>query len=121
MTLDHEVVKKKALLIAVMNGKYYGGGFLPTPMSEIQDGLLDICVVEDMPLLRIFKMLPKYFKGQHTDLPEVRFYQSERVTLKTAEPVLYGCDGETHHATAIEYQLQRKALALRVPQGSTLL
>lgn len=121
MILDGKEVKKNALLIAVMNGKYYGGGFLPTPMADIQDGLLDICVIEDMKFSRIVKVLPKYFKGQHLDIPEVSFYQAKSALLNTPDQVLYGCDGETKYATRIEYKLFEKALPLRVPKGSTLL
>jgi len=121
MILDGKEIKKHALLIAVMNGKYYGGGFLPTPMADIQDGLFNICVVENMKFSRIVKVLPKYFKGEHIGIPEISFYQANTAILNTPNEVLYGCDGETKYATNIEYRLFKKALSLRVPQGSTLL
>ena len=121
MILDGKEIKKNALLIAVMNGKYYGGGFLPTPMADIQDGLFNICVVEDMKFSRIVKVLPKYFKGEHLGIPEISFYQAKTAILNTPNEVLYGCDGETKYATRIKYQLFKKALSLRVPKESTLL
>lgn len=120
MTLDDQVLTSKALLIAVMNGKFYGGGFLPTPEADIQDGMLDVCVVKDMRLKRILKLLPQYFKGKHVGLPEVDFYRSTNVTLITDNPVLYGCDGETNTASMIEYKLIKDGLMLRVPKMSSL-
>lgn len=121
MDLDNERISKKALLIAVMNGKFYGGGFAPTPDANIQDGTFDICVVESMPLFRILKLLPLYFKGKHVGLPEVSFYRSAYVKLKTDKPVLYGCDGEVSQASEIEYQLIKAGLSLRVPKESDLI
>ncbi|MDD3924906.1 MAG: diacylglycerol kinase family lipid kinase [Erysipelotrichaceae bacterium] len=121
MYLDNDrYISKKALLIAVMNGRFYGGGFLPTPDANIQDGNLDICVVESMRLVRILKLLPRYFKGQHVGLPEVSFYKSSYVKLKTDHPVLYGCDGEVNQASMIEYHLVRSGLSLRIPKESDL-
>ncbi len=115
-----QTLKQKALLVAVMVGGYYGGGFYPTPMADIQDGMFDVLIADDMKVSRIFNLLPKYMKGKHVGLKEVRFYQTDRLTLISDTPVLYGCDGEPVLETKIEYRLVKGGLALRVPKSSPL-
>ena len=118
--MGDKVIQQKALLVAVMNGRNYGGGFTPTPMADLQDGLFDVVIANDMKLSRIFVLLPKYMKGTHVGLPEVAFYQASEVTLDSDEPVLYGCDGEPILERHIEYKLVKNGLLLRVPKASAL-
>ena len=120
MTFDGKELKQKALLVAVMVGGYYGGGFYPAPMADIQDGKFDIVIADDMKIARIFNLLPKYMKGTHVGIPEVKFYQTDRITLVSDTPVLYGCDGEPILESKIEYRLVKGGLNLRVPKASPL-
>ncbi len=55
------------LLLAVANASYYGGGFCASPMSELQDGLLDVILVKKTTRLRFLTVVGKYKKGEHFD------------------------------------------------------
>lgn len=120
MTINGETIHKTGLMIVVMNGRYYGGGFLPTPMADIQDSELDVLIVDDMKVSRIFKLLPMYMKGEHLGMPEVTAYKTDAITLKTKEPVMYGCDGETNTESFIQYRVVKGGLSLRIPAQSGL-
>ena len=43
----------KMLLCTINNGKYYGGGFMITPKGIIDDGMLNLCVVDGIPRWKI--------------------------------------------------------------------
>ena len=58
-----EVFAGKYLSIAFGVGKYSGGGMRQTPLAELGDGLLDIAVIPDIPLMVIAKEVPKLFTG----------------------------------------------------------
>lgn len=116
ITIGDKVLDRKSLLVAAMVGQYYGGGFHPSPIADLQDGLLDVIIVKEMKLSRILVVLPKYMKGTHMDLPEVEYLQTDALTLDADRPVLYGCDGEPILETHIEYHVEKGALNLRVPQ-----
>jgi diacylglycerol kinase (ATP) len=118
--INGEIIKRKAILMAIMNGRWYGGGFQPAPDASIQDGLFDICVVSDMSLIRILKLLPKYFKGTHGGNPEVEFYKTTALTLKTDTMCSVSCDGETSKQDHLKFKLVPKGLRLRVPSASIL-
>ncbi len=120
LEINHEIIKQKSLLIAIMNGRWYGGGFQPTPMASIQDGMLDVCVVSDCSFMRTLQLLPKYFKGTHVNEPEVKFYRSDSFELKTDRLCSVSCDGETSKQDKINFKLVKNGLSLRVPGASTL-
>ncbi len=121
LTINDQVINRKVLLIAIMNGRWYGGGFQPTPEASIQDGLFDVCVVDDLPIYKILKLLPKYFKGTHVNESVVEFFKSDTLEIKTTKLSAVTCDGETSKQDMIMFRLIKDGLVLRVPQASTLL
>lgn len=58
-----DVFDGKYLSIAFGVGKYSGGGMRQTPLAVLGDGLLDVTVIPDIPLLTIAKEVPKLFTG----------------------------------------------------------
>ena len=60
--------KSKYTLVAVYNGKYYGGGVVPSPEARADDGKLSICKVTATNLITKLILLPKYKNCEHLDL-----------------------------------------------------
>lgn len=120
LEINGETIQRKTILTAIMNGRWYGGGFQPAPDASIQDGQFDICVVSDMPLRRILKLLPKYYKGTHGGNPEVEFFKATSLSLKADKMCSVSCDGETSKQDNLKFRLVPKGLRLRVPLASSL-
>ena len=118
--INGEVIKKRIVLSAIMNGKWYGGGFTPTPNASIQDGKLDLCFVDDFNIFRMIQLLPMYSKGTHVNEKEVTFYQTEEFTLKTKELAPLSIDGEVGNETSLHVKMIKQKLRMRVPQQSAL-
>lgn len=85
---------KKFLFIAVMNHRYEGGGFKFCPDAKSGDGLLDLCVVGNLPKLLILFALPTAFFGKHYIFPRIDSYKAARVRIKTSAPLWVHTDGE---------------------------
>ncbi|RRC94283.1 diacylglycerol kinase family lipid kinase [Erysipelotrichaceae bacterium OH741_COT-311] len=105
ITIDNLELQKECLLISIMNGKYYGGGFTPAPDAKLNDGLLDICIVEKMPYLKILKLLPKYLKGKHQGTPGILNYQGKKITITSDKKIMFESDGECYLASKEEITL----------------
>ena len=90
--LDTQLLQVEAMLIAVANGKSYGGGMQVCPDASITDGLFDVMILHPVSKLEFIKVFPKVFKGAHIDHPQVRIYRSARVSI-TSAAVAYA-DGE---------------------------
>lgn len=114
---DKETIQTNALLASFMNGKWYGGGFMSGPKADLKDGLLEMSVVSDMPLLKIFSVLPKYFKGTHLNLNVVNYKQIDHAHVSSTSSIVVGLDGEVFESSAMEVSVLPGVLTLRVPRG----
>jgi diacylglycerol kinase (ATP) len=99
----------EAMLVSVANGRSIGGGMRVTPNAELDDGLLDLFVVERMSKLRLLRVFPKVFRGQHTDLPEVRISRVRQVSI-AAETIVVYADGERVGPLPVEVAVVPAAL-----------
>ena len=85
---------KKVFFIATMNHRYEGGGFQFCPDAKSGDGLLDLCVVGNIPKLLILCALPTAFFGKHYIFPGIDGYKASKVRIVTSEPLWVHTDGE---------------------------
>lgn len=113
--IDGQLIEKKALLVAVANAKYYGGGILPAPKADIEDGFLDICFVEHVPKLKILYLLPKYIKGQHENIKEVSFFKSKNVKFTSNHRISINVDGEIFEDIKVEFKIIPKSINVIFP------
>lgn len=79
---------------AVMNLKYEGGGFMFCPDATAEDDLLDICLIEKMPKLKILLLLPTAFSGRHVGYKGVNILRCRRASLHAGCPQPVHTDGE---------------------------
>jgi diacylglycerol kinase (ATP) len=107
-----------AMLVAFANTPTYGGGILIAPHARMDDGKLEICVVEAMAKTRLLRLFPSVFSGRHLDLPEVRYFQADRLRIETEKPSEVYADGEYVCVTPVEIAVERAALKVIVPTRS---
>ena len=85
-----------AATVVVANSGYYGSGMKIAPAASVEDGRLDIVVIEAASRVALMRSLPKVYDGSHIALPEVTVLTGATVELRgtsrSAIPV--GGDGE---------------------------
>jgi diacylglycerol kinase family enzyme len=79
-----------AFLVAFLNGRQYGGAAVMSPGSRLDDGLLEIVVVEDAPAFELLVNAPRLFLGGIE-----RFRRYRRIAASRA--VLIGPAAFEHH------------------------
>jgi YegS/Rv2252/BmrU family lipid kinase len=95
ISLDEETTTQAALMVAIMNGRRVGGGFMMAPQAQLDDGLLDFCIADEVSRARIFGLIPHFIKGTQATQPEIRTGRARRVVVTAIEGVLPGhADGE---------------------------
>ena len=92
ITLDDRTISTEAMLIAVANGRSYGGGMLVCPNANIVDGLFDVMVLHPVSTIEFMKVFPRVFAGTHISHPAVEIVRSRSVRIE-AKAVAYS-DGE---------------------------
>jgi len=113
--IDGKSMELKLLLAAVANGKYYGGGIIPTPDAKLDDGLFDICLVTEMSRMKILSLFPKYVKGLHAQLKQVSFYKGKKIRIVSEEDLCLNIDGEIFTAQTINFNILENAIKVIFP------
>ncbi|MGA8310182.1 MAG: diacylglycerol kinase family protein [Terriglobales bacterium] len=106
-----------AIVAAFANAPAYGGGIKIAPDAQLDDGKLDICVVASMAKARLLRLFPSVYSGSHLHIPEVKYFQSERLRLESEEPVDVYADGEYVCRTPVEVSVEKAALKVIVGSG----
>jgi YegS/Rv2252/BmrU family lipid kinase len=118
LTLDgKERERRRVLLVAVGNGRYFGGGMKICPESQLDSGALDVVVVGDFSRAEVLMKIQRLYDGSHLSLDDV---SSQRVHTLAAEPVEEGAeipvelDGETPGRLPATFEILPGALRVRV-------
>ena len=102
---DEFKVESKNLLISVMNGHRAGGGFHIAPSSAIDDGLLDVVMVEKLHPFRRLRWLPVIEKGEHLELPFIKYFRTKKLIITSEQPMDTHLDGEYYSAKRLEIEV----------------
>lgn len=94
---------------AVCNSRLVGGGRLIAPHAHVDDGLLDICVIDAMPTMEFVGLLRQVSTGEHVEDPRVHYVQASRATLTFERSVRLNTDGEVLEARTCEYGILPRA------------
>lgn len=92
ITCDGATFTTEAMLVAIGNGKSYGGGMNICPQAQMNDGLFDLIILEPVSKVEFLKVFPSVYSGSHITHPKVRSLRAKKVTIN-AKAVAYA-DGE---------------------------
>ena len=111
VTVDDEVIETKAMLVAVGTGPTYGGGLQLCAGAEIDDGLLDVTIIQPVSRLTLLQMFPKLSKGTHVGHPMLRTFRGRSVRLESPGITAYG-DGEVLGPLPVDITIAPGALTV---------
>lgn len=80
--------------VVVANSAYYGSGMRIAPDASVDDGELDVIVIEAAGRLDMIRSFPKVYDGAHVDLEPVHVFRGRSVTLAATPDIALGGDGE---------------------------
>lgn len=89
--LDHDFVGATTV---VANSGFYGSGMHVAPDASVDDGLLDIVVIEAAGRVGMIRAFPKVYDGAHVALDQVHVLRGRSVTFSATPSVSLGGDGE---------------------------
>jgi diacylglycerol kinase (ATP) len=116
VTIDNATFDTRILLLAVGNGKYYGGGMKIVPDAVPDDGVFDIVMAVDFSVLETLLTLPKVYSGKHVDHPKARLFKGRSVTVVSREnPLSVQADGEAVGTTPATFRILADAIRVVRP------
>ncbi len=114
---DGRTTVLQKFLIAIGNGPCAGGGFYLTPDAVIDDGLLDVCLIEPVSIPTILRLMPKVMVGKHRNAKQVKFLRCKQISLDSPDRFYVHADGEIVGRNVRSVQVGVRAGGLRVISG----
>ena len=94
LTIDGERLAFAGYSVAVANSGVFGGGMYLAPDARLDDGLLDVVWIEDIPRWRYLRGLPRVFKGTHIGQPGIHLRRAREVSFEADRAFAAYADGD---------------------------
>jgi diacylglycerol kinase family enzyme len=109
-----------SFLVAVCNGRYFGGGMHVAPMALPDDGRFEMISIDAESKLAFPGAMNRIYAGRHVDAPGVVHFGCDAVAMDLDDDrargvFLLDVDGEPLGGLPLEITLVPKALAIRGP------
>lgn len=111
LTVDGVESETEAVLIAVANNVSLGGGMKVTPEAQLDDGLLDVFVVQPLSRTAFLRIFPRVFQGTHVTDARVSISRARRIRVDADSIVAYA-DGERVGALPVTVEVRPGALRI---------
>jgi diacylglycerol kinase (ATP) len=93
------------MFATVGNSRQYGGGIRIVPAAEIDDGVLDFCIVHQASRLQLLMTLPLAYTGAHVKKPFVETGRGRQFHFESDVPLEVYADGERVTQTPVTFEL----------------
>lgn len=91
--IDGEVYNRKVYLVAVGNGKYFGGGMMVTPGAELDSENFEVVIINEMTRMKFAVLFKKVFSGKHILEDPVEVFYGKQVNIIAEDPLMVNADG----------------------------
>jgi len=121
VVVDGVALDGRAWLAAVGNTRFYAGGMMIVPGAEVDDGLLDVCVIGDVARAEFVARFPRVFRGTHTKVDGVVTRRGAVVELEApgpGTPLEVWAAGERVGALPARIEVVAGAVRVVVPAGA---
>jgi diacylglycerol kinase (ATP) len=109
-------IDARALLVTFWNGRQYGAGAVIAPRARLDDGLLDVVLIEAAPWTEVLWNVPQAFTHGIERYRRYRRLQASSIVLEAETEVHHHRDGEPEStALRLDVRLEPRALKLLVP------
>lgn len=109
-----DIVDRTAMFIALANSRQYGSGAQIAPKALLDDGLMEMVIVEPMSVLQILRQLPAFFGGRLQEGPGIVMRSASAMQISCASEIAFHVDGEPRTSRdGVRLQTRRGALLVR--------
>ena len=116
LTLDDEPPRRVgAMFASFANAETTGGGMRIAPGALVDDGFLDVCLVETVSKMTLLYELTQVFSGKHVHHPAVSMLRARAISVDADPPQPLLIDGEVCGTTPAKITLLPGALPFMVP------
>ena len=100
----HEL-EDKFMFAVLCNTIHTGKGMKIAPKANLNDGLIDLVLIQDASRLKLLKLMPKLFTGEHINDNIVKYIHVSKLELEPKKRSQLNIDGETKGKTPFKLTL----------------
>jgi len=93
---DGRTWEKEIFMLVLANGPREGGGFITTPNSKPDDGILEYMIADKVSRLIQFRLLPEFIKGTQEKFKEIEIGEFKKLSLTADAPLYIHIDSEIY-------------------------
>ena len=106
-------------LLCACNGRYYGGGFNPSPTAMPDDGALDFIVIPAVSRFTVLALIKKFARGEIGDIPQAILRRGRAMNVRCDRLTAVNVDGELVEGTDLSIRLSDQKVQFFYPAGAT--
>ena len=114
LIVEHDDQRLEGSFVLIGNGRYYGGPVAFFKDARIDDGKLDVLIFKNLGYLDIARYIGTILMGSHTDLADVEYFQTKRVTVSSKDEVPVEVDGEVVTKLPVTFRISSRKLKVIV-------
>lgn len=107
---DAEEFSGEVMWVAVANAPFYGGGLRIASQAAMDDGLLDVCLIERMSPLALLALYPRLRRGDHLHARGVRYFRCRWLQFRAPAGAAVFGDGEFLGSVPLEIRVEPAAV-----------
>jgi len=120
LTLPDREIAGSGPVAIIGNGRQAGGGAQVTPRARINDGLLDVLAVREIPALALLTAA-RELQELSPDGEYISYWQTPWAEVQTEEVIPVNLDGEPMEFSSVRYEAVPRAIRFIVPPNCPLL
>ena len=120
LELDGKTIVREGVFVEVANSTYTGTDFLIAPKARLDDGLLDVVLLNRISRLELLRLFRTVYDGSHLRHPQVEYFQARSVTVTESRPGRLIPDGEVLGSTPARFECLPGAIDFLWPSEGAL-
>ena len=118
LNIDGKEIERKALFISFANSNQFGYNAVVAPSASLKDGLIDVCIVEQIPIIHM-PIIAQLVYTKHFDLSQhVEIIKAKHVKVYNNEYEWVNLDGEAvKMGGELDISINSNSLKIICPDG----
>lgn len=109
---ENNTIEQDFTTVVVANAKYYGGGYNVSPNSEIDDGLLNVYLVDKLNKPGMAKIILSIKNAGHLNNPSLKTFKTDKLVISSNEKFKANIDGEALLDNRFEIEIIKKGFKI---------
>ena len=115
LVVECERMEREGSFVLIGNGRYYGAPIKVFHEARLDDGRLDVLIFKNLGYLDIGRYLTGIVMGTHTQLPDVEYFQTRRLRVRSTQTVPVELDGELAGQLPVTFRISSHKLRVIAP------